>query len=286
MNPRNNTEIIVCPYCSTSENEPWAKENGFVAVKCIKCKIVYVNPRPLRSLIDEAVETGVHRNVEHNRTAIDHRVDSKVKLYKNIFASLFYDVWNDKKKISWLDVGAGYGEIVEAISALSYPGSLIVGLEPMEPKATHAQNRDLKVHQKYLREINTKYNYVSLINVFSHIPDFRIFLEDIKNVLLDDGEFFLETGNIGDLDSSNEFPGELDLPDHLVFAGEKHIIGFLSEAGFSIVKIKRIRKDGIINFLKNIIKKIIGRKVALKIPYTSKYRSILIRAKLSHINEE
>ena len=99
------------------------------------------------------------------------------------------------------------------------------------------------------------------------------------------GEFFLETGNIGDLVNSNEVPSELDLPDHLVFAGEKHIIGFLSEAGFSIVKIKKIRKDGIINFLKNIIKKIIGRKVALKIPYTSKYRSILIRAKLSHTNE-
>jgi len=285
MNPPNNTEIIVCPYCSTSENEPWAKENGFVAVKCIKCKIVYVNPRPIQSLIDEGVETGVHSDVEHKRTAIGSRVDGKVKFYKKIFASLFDDIWNDKKKISWLDVGAGYGEIIEAISELSYPGSLIVGLEPMEPKATQAQNRGLKVYQKYLGEINTKYNFVSLVNVFSHIPDFRIFLEDIKNVLLDSGEFFLETGNIGDLDSSNEIPGELDLPDHLVFAGEKHIVGFLSEAGFSIIKIKKIRKDGIINFLKNIIKKIIGRKVALRIPYTSKYRSLLIRAKLSHTHE-
>ena len=118
------------------------------------------------------------------------------------------------------------------------------------------------------------------------IPDFRKFLEDIKNVLSDSGEFFIETGNIGDLVNSNEVPSELDLPDHLVFAGEKHIIGFLSEAGFSIVKIKKIRKDGIINILKNIIKKLIGRKVVLKIPYTSKYRSILIRAKLSDTNEK
>jgi len=83
----------------------------------------------------------------------------------------------------------------------------------------------------------------------------------------------------GDLVDSHEVPTELDLPDHLVFAGEKHLTGYLSEADFSIVAIKRMRKDGLINFAKNIIKKLIGRKVTLAIPYTSRYRSILIRAK-------
>ena len=118
------------------------------------------------------------------------------------------------------------------------------------------------------------------MNVFSHIPDFRAFFKDIKNVLDVNGEFLIETGNIGDLLSHHEVPTELDLPDHLVFAGEQNIIGYLNEAGFSIVAIRRMRKDGIINFAKNIIKKLIGRQVTLAVPLTSRYRSIMIRAKL------
>lgn len=89
-----------------------------------------------------------------------------------------------------------------------------------------------------------------------------------------------ETGNIGDLAASNEAPTELDLPDHLVFAGERHLIGYLSEAGFSIMAIRRMRKDGFINFCKNVIKKLIGRNIKLAMPYSSRYRSIIIRAKL------
>ena len=97
---------------------------------------------------------------------------------------------------------------------------------------------------------------------------------------MDNGEFFIETSNIGDLVDNHEVPTELDLPDHLCFAGEQHLIGYLSESGFSIVEIRKIRKDGLINFSKNIIKKLNGRNVALAIPYTSSYRSILIRARL------
>ncbi len=39
---------------------------------------------------------------------------------------------------------------------------------------------------------------------------------------------------------SYEVPTELDLPDHLVFAGEKHLTGYLNDAGFSIVAIRAV----------------------------------------------
>jgi SAM-dependent methyltransferase len=231
-------------------------------------------------LITEAVETGIHSNVEHGRTAIVRRVGSKVTRYKKILASIFSDVWQNPRLISWLDVGAGYGEVVEAVCALACPGSRIEGIEPMKPKATQARARGLKITENYLCDVTEQFDFVSLVNVYSHIPNFRVFLEEIKRVLADNGEFFFETGNIGDLLDSHEVPTELDLPDHLVFAGERHCIEYLSEAGFSIVAIRRMRKDGLINFAKNIIKKLIGRKVTLAIPYSSRYRSILIRAKL------
>ena len=280
MNVKNRTVVISCPYCRVSRGTAWASENGYTLVKCSECGFLYVNPRPTQELIRESVETGIHSNVEHGRTVICRRVRSKVIRYKKIFASMFKDIWKNHHIISWLDVGAGYGEVVEAGSALAPSGSRIEGIEPMKSKATRARARGLKISEKYLCDVREKFDFVSLINVFSHIPDFRVLLEEVKNVLKDNGECYIETGNIGDLVDRYQVPTELNLPDHLVFAGEKHLIGYLSEAGFSIVAIIRTRKDGIINFLKNIIKKLIGRQVVLAIPYTSHYRSISIRAKL------
>ncbi len=71
---------------------PWARENGFTAVKCLACGIVYVNPRPIISLIRQAVKTGVHTDVNHGRTAINRRVGTKVIQCKKILGSMFDDV--------------------------------------------------------------------------------------------------------------------------------------------------------------------------------------------------
>jgi 2-polyprenyl-3-methyl-5-hydroxy-6-metoxy-1,4-benzoquinol methylase len=275
-------EEIACPFCGELENLAWARENGFTAVKCLNCGLVYVNPRPVKSLIKEAVQTGVHRNVMHKRTAVNRAVGAKVCRYKKILSHMFNDVWHNSQEISWLDVGAGYGEVVEAVTALAPSGSKIEGIEPMQAKADRAKKRGLAIHEAYLDDVDEKYDFLSLVNVFSHIPDFRNFLiRDVKRVLKRNGEIFIETGNIGDLVSSKEIPTELDLPDHLVFAGEKHIIGYLTEAGFSVLEIRRIRKDGVLNLAKNVVKRLIlRRQVVLALPYTSPYRSLLIRAKL------
>ena len=77
-----------------------------------------------------------------------------------------------------------------------------------------------------------------------------------------------------------EFPGELGLPDHLVFAGEKQLQGFLTQAGFEVLRVERQRIDGVVNLAKNVVKKLLGRPAALGVPYTSKYRSLLVRARL------
>ena len=182
--------------------------------------------------------------------------------------------------VSWLDVGAGYGEILEAITSLACPGSKIVGLEPMKPKAEHAKARGLNIIEDYLRPDRDRVDFVSTVDVFSHIPQFDRFLDDVKSVLNKGGEIFVETGNLADVAARKDFPGELGLPDHLVFAGEAHIRGFLERAGFEIVGLERVRIDGITNLAKNAAKKILGRPVRVTLPYTSAYRQLLVRARL------
>jgi hypothetical protein len=102
----------------------------------------------------------------------------------------------------------------------------------------------------------------------------------VRGILAPKGEFYLETGTIADLKTFKDAPTELDLPDHLVFAGESHVKGYLNAAGFSIVQMNHIRRDTVVNLLKQSVHKLRGRQVSLVIPYTSQYRTLRIRARL------
>jgi 2-polyprenyl-3-methyl-5-hydroxy-6-metoxy-1,4-benzoquinol methylase len=274
------TEIIKCPFCGDSKNKKWAVNNGFVVVKCDSCGFLYVNPRPAETAVKKAVISGVHSVEANSINVINQRVAGKIESYRAIFEEMFSDVFEKNLKISWLDIGAGYGEIVEAVGLLAPDGSIVMGVEPMEPKASDAKRRGINVKHGYLNSVSERFSYISLVNVFSHIPDFRSFLNEIKSKLLPKGEIFIETGNAADL-QPGEVPGDLSLPDHLVFSGEKHIKWFLVEQGFEIVSITRVRYDTVWQFCKDLIKKMLGRKINLVLPYTSPYRSLLIRARLN-----
>jgi len=272
------TALIPCPLCETKAHSPWAIENTYNCVRCDRCGILYVNPRPSSQHIDKAVQLGVH-SAEH-LDVVGTRIASKVATYNTLITSVFKDVILLGKPISWLDVGAGFGELVEALIQAAPKGSVIEGLEPMLPKVNNAKSRGLTMHACYLDAIHRKYEFVSLIDVFSHIPNFKSFLMEVKSVMTPNGEVFMKTGNAADIGARSNFPGPLTLPDHLVFGGETHIIRFLKEAGFQIISIRRERIDGITYSIRNIIKWILRRPVYLSFPYTSKSRTIFIRAKL------
>lgn len=273
--------VVNCPYCNSERAEPWANERGYVLVRCRACDFLYVNPAPSPLSISEAVRTGVHTSAAGHLDVRSRRVASKVAHYQRLFLELFPDLWARSKPIHWLDVGAGYGEVLEAVNRLAPPGSIVEGLEPMEPKATAARARGLTVIQDYLRREHGPVDVISSIDVFSHLPDYRSFLADVVAVLNPRGEMVIVTGNLADLNERKEFPGQLGLPDHLIFGGQKHLVGYLTEVGFEIVQIRATRIDGIVNFAKLIVKRLIGRPVVLRIPYTSAYRQLTIRARLN-----
>jgi 2-polyprenyl-3-methyl-5-hydroxy-6-metoxy-1,4-benzoquinol methylase len=277
---KNQKTFVPCPLCGEYEYSPWAMENGFHAVKCSTCGLIYINPRPPLNAITEAVRTGVHSEEMLNLNVVARRIPSKITHYKKIIAEMFFDILTKNKPIRWLDVGAGYGEIVEAISEIAPVGSHIEGVEPMKVKVGKAISRGLLIREGYLADINGKYEFLSIINVFSHIPDFRSFLQDIKRVMLPKAEILIETGNAADVGVRSHVPGELILPDHLVFAGEQQIRRYLEEGGFELIKIKRLRIDTFGWFIKNTTKFFVGRKVIFRLPYTSPSRSLLFRARL------
>jgi SAM-dependent methyltransferase len=278
--PSPALETIPCPYCSSLDHTPWAQELGFTAVRCDGCGLLYCNPRPVLGHIDAAVRSGAHGPEAQGLVVMSRRLPQKVAMYRGVLGDLFGDLWRAGQPVNWLDVGAGYGEVLEAVTVLAPPGSRIAGMEPMAPKARAARERGLTIHEDYLRPGQDKVQVISVVDVYSHIPNFDAFLADVRAVLQPGGELYVETGNLADLQRRDDFPGELGLPDHLVFAGEKHLLGHLNRAGFDVVRIRRVRVDGLVNLAKNLVKKLIGRPAGLGLPYTSKYRQLQVRARL------
>jgi Zn ribbon nucleic-acid-binding protein len=276
--PSSELEYCVCPYCGGGDYDRWATERGFSAVKCIDCGFIYLHPRPNEKSRHSATMMGVHGAADDMDISERH-LPSKVSRYRTILQESFPDVWVRNAPLSWLDIGAGYGEVVEAVASLAPPGSVVRGLEPMLVKAKAARERGLEVVPEFIGPDTPKCEFVSFVNVFSHINDFDAFLRDVTGVLHRRGEVFIETGDMEGLLTRADFPGELGLPDHVAFAGAKHLSGFLDRNGFDIISIRRAAIDGYLYSLKNLAKWAIGRRVVLGRPYASPYRTMRVRAR-------
>lgn len=272
-------ESVACPYCGSHEAAHWADEIGFSVVRCACCALLYVNPRPSRADVTSAVKTGSHSLHGGRLNVQARRVHGKVRKYVRDLQALFADRL-EAGPLTWVDVGAGYGEVVEAVQQIAPAGSVVRGVEPMAHKAAAAADLGLPVRHGFLRPQDGPADVVSLVDVLSHLPDPAELLSDMRAALKPGGEIFIETGNAADLQRRAEFAGELGVPDHLLFAGEQHVIGWLDRAGFDVVAIRRRRYDTPVDALKNVAKKLLGRPTRIALPYSSNYRQLQIRARL------
>ncbi|WP_457651789.1 class I SAM-dependent methyltransferase [Rhodocaloribacter sp.] len=276
-------EQISCPYCGLDDATHWGEEAGYTAVQCRSCGFVYVNPRPPLDAIDEAAQTGIHateRGAANVVSRIGFRRD-KVRMFRQRISALYPDDELRTRPIRWLDVGTGFGELLAAVEDLVHPASSVEGLEPCLPKVEVARRRGLRVTPRQLSEIDETYDVISLINVFSHLPDPIAFLGKLVQHLEPGGEIVLVTGNGADVTRDN-YPDALCLPDHLVFAGERHIQGLFSRLGFEMVQVHKYRHFLMDPFplraAKNIVKRLQGRPVT---PFGNRgaFRSLFVRAR-------
>ena len=286
MPSRESREMnrVSCPLCRSEAAVLWGEEDGFTMVRCLECGLVYLNPRPAPEEIDDAVRTGMHKTREGMANFVGRYSGRKVREFKRKLHDLgIPDIEASGRNMRWLDIGAGYGELLRALNDLLPTGSTVLGIEPCEPKVRVARKRKLPVENVKLEEVKGTFTHVSLMNVLSHLPDPLEFFKALKSRMTDPARLLVVTGNGAEI-SREEFPGPLYLPDHLLFVGESQIRRMLEMAGFNVILINRYRRERDsfpIGLLKNLIRKISGRKtVPLVEPAQTAYRSLWIYAEV------
>ena len=268
-------ETIDCPCCGSDGHNHWASENGYSAVKCTGCGTVYVRDRPRSEDISAAARDGVHPTDDGMLDQRLHRQGWKVPFYAGIIRRFF----EGEKGLRWLDVGAGNGEFVEAVQR-ALPDCEALGIDPMEAKVARAQRRGVPVTAQTLEQVDGSYDVISIINVFSHIPDFQHFGGLIRARLKPGGSLFIETGNGGDLPSRADYPGELLLPDHLVFSGVEQMKATLARLGFGRVEHWSRRTDHPLWAAKQMVKGALKGRPRIHVPWTRSFRTVFYRAYL------
>jgi len=233
------TKQVSCYNCHSNRNTLYDTENGFNLVKCLDCGLLYVNPRPLDTEIDQAAQTGQHAgdNLIDTTGAFN---EQRVRNYLSILRDFYPDTPDTTQSRSWLDIGAGHGEFLKAIQMFVGSGLQTKGLEPNANKRASAAKRGLDIGYFDLDKHAEAYDFVSLLNVFSHLPDPVDALTKWKRLVKVGGELLLETGDSANLDRKHHHRPYY-LPDHLSFASEDIVVGILERVGFRVLDIKKYR---------------------------------------------
>jgi SAM-dependent methyltransferase len=162
------------------------------------------------------------------------------KRYLTKLKDIYGDYLEKLSKASWLDIGCGHGEFLNALSVYSAGNLKLKGTEPNQHKAAAARNRGLDVHSTNPESFDETYDFISVLNVYGHLTDPIKSLTNWEGLLRKDGELLLETGHTAHLDRK-ENPGPYLLPDHLSFANRDIVISILERLGFEVMAVRMYR---------------------------------------------
>jgi SAM-dependent methyltransferase len=210
----------------------------FSIVRCSRCNLLYVNPRP------DAVSLPAFYETE----GYDPFASSGAKASVSTLLYRFVRRFTMRRKASrvvsglpsggkTLDVGCATGEMV---LQLKHKGFNAVGVEPNPKAAEFARNKlGLTVWTGNLTDVPTQagpFELITLWHVLEHVPDLKETLDRLREMLTDSGRLAIAVPN--PLSSDAKAYGAAwvawDAPRHLYDFEPAVLMDVLSQSGFRV----------------------------------------------------
>lgn len=248
MNLRKN-----CYNCGSNSSEFYFSENGFDLHQCNSCRLIYVINPPKQEEILASHQQGMHKGSDANLVIEASFQIGKVNYLHSILRSMF--VMDEIKNKKWLDIGSGTGEFILAIKNFADDNIDILGSEPNLDKQRIANKKKINTTFVDIDNSDDKYDFISMLNVYSHIYDPVNFIKKLRRLLKPNGEIFIETSDTVNLTAKQHYK-PFYLPDHLSFASEKILKDIFNRNGFRFISIKKtpLVKGGLYKFFKELVK--------------------------------
>jgi SAM-dependent methyltransferase len=273
-----STEQVNCYNCKSASGKAYAEENGYALIKCNECGLLYVNPRPGKEQMSKATMTGLHKG-DKTINVTEVFKPEKVTHYLSVLSDLFVHEERNAKK-TWMDIGCGNGEFLIALGSF-FSQTKARGIEPNVRKQEVAIGKGLDVGFYDLETTNELYDCISILNVYSHLPDPVVAFTNWHALLKPCGELLIETGDTAHL-SYEEHHKPFYLPDHLSFANEEIVTSILKRTGFEVVSVKKYRYHwGLLSTIKDNLLYLAGKKKYRFSSFNKKPTDMWIRARRS-----
>jgi ubiquinone/menaquinone biosynthesis C-methylase UbiE len=226
----NDMEYIRCPLCDGDDTKVLFRRKDlthrvsdieFPVVRCRRCGIVYVNPRPTKEAIHSYYPTEFYEIMD-KETVLEHKrsqLEAKFELVKHI----------DSGRL--LDVGCGKGEFLYFMQG---KGWLVKGVEfSSKPPNMFEQ----AIFYGELDEANYPVNSFDLVTIWAvleHVYDPLRTLKEINRVLIPGGTIVLLVTNFNSVPA--RFMRHDDIPRHTTLFSKRTIAKMLTLIGFEVRK--------------------------------------------------
>lgn len=248
-------ELNKCPVCSGTKFKPFlscvdhtVSRETFAIVECEACGFRFTNPRPVENEIGKYYESeeyishsGTNRGVVNKIYGMvrNYTIGQKVKLINKQIRNPQFATRNV------MDIGCGTGEF---LNACKQNGWNVTGIEPSDVARKHAKdNFGIEPHApEKLFEINEKkFNVITMWHVLEHVHQLQKTIDQIKNILADDGTFIVAVPNCNSWDAKKyaEHWAAYDVPRHIYHFTKKDIEKLFSQFNFKLLEVLPMKFD-------------------------------------------
>lgn len=193
--------------------------------------------------------------------------------YSENLVEFYQEVILNESSKKFLDIGAGKGNFAQAMHNKFF-NLTIVALEPSKSYVHLVSKKFIKeTHNCFFdsKNFTTSFDYLSLIGVLEHVPNPKLFLLDLKEIMHDHSLLLIEVPNF----KNNK--ADLLTIDHLSKFTEESLINLFTATGFDVLK-KRVTQSVPMQF-------IVQKKQIERVSYLSTNVEFFIKSAIDYIKK-
>jgi SAM-dependent methyltransferase len=244
-------ENIFCDVCGSDEIRPLAvgedfeyrtSPDSFLAVQCVGCGLVYLNPRPAMTELDRIYPPDYHAfNFSAGRYGLVYKVRQRLEVKRLLKACQGLP---DRARI--LDVGCGDGFHLTLLKKFGNPTWQLEGVDTSERAVAAGSRYGLDIHHGDIQDLSLpqdSYDLAFMIATIEHVSYPLEVLEAVCQLLKPGGQVVIVTDNTDTLDFKwfqGRHWGGYHFPRHWNLFNPKTMRQLAHAAQLDVVELKTI----------------------------------------------
>ena len=239
------TVAASCCICGTRDAEPVGvgpdfeyrtSPDSFLAVRCTRCGVVYLDRRPDLSELNRIYPDHYHAFAfTEDRFGLVYSVRRRLEARRLLHA--FRDL---PSKARIVDVGCGDGFHLDLLSNFGLKGWSLEGVDIDDRAISAARRRGLTVHRGRVEELDLpegSFDAALMIQTVEHLADPAAVLRAVYRMLVPGGRLLLVTDNTGSLDftiAKRRHWGGYHFPRHWYLFNAPSLRRLAEQCGFTV----------------------------------------------------